>query len=48
VLPNFPGVSAIYEVPEKADLVVDSGKQSIEACVDQVLQLLVDRGIIKS
>lgn len=48
VLPNFPGVSAIYEVPENADLVVDSGKQSIEACVDQVLQLLVDRGIIKS
>ncbi|MFO0410072.1 MAG: sulfate adenylyltransferase subunit CysN [Planctomycetota bacterium] len=47
VLPNFPGVSALYEAPQQADLVVDSGKQSVQDCVDQVLQLLVQRGLIK-
>jgi bifunctional enzyme CysN/CysC len=47
VLPNFPGVSALYEAPQQADLVVDSGKQTIQECVDQVLKLLVERGSIK-
>ena len=47
VLPNFPGVSAIYEAPQQADLVIDSGKQTVQECVDQVLQLLVQRGLIK-
>jgi bifunctional enzyme CysN/CysC len=48
VLPNFPGVSALYEAPEKADLVVDSGKNSLESCVEQVLQLLIQRGVLKN
>ena len=47
VLPNFPGVSALYEAPQQADLVVDSGKQSVQECVDQVLKLLTERGLIK-
>ncbi|MFM8262011.1 MAG: sulfate adenylyltransferase subunit CysN [Pirellula sp.] len=47
VLPNFPGVSALYEAPQEADLVVDSGKQTVQECVDQVLQLLGERGLIK-
>ena len=47
VLPNFPGVSALYEDPQQADLVVDSGKQSVQECVDQVLKLLGERGLIK-
>ena len=48
VLPNFPGVSALYEAPEKADLVVDSGKHSLESCVEQVLELLTRRGVLKN
>ncbi|MCE2750885.1 MAG: sulfate adenylyltransferase subunit CysN [Pirellula sp.] len=48
VLPNFPGVSALYEAPEKADLVVDSGKHPLESCVQQVLELLTRRGVIKN
>jgi len=48
VLPNFPGVSALYEAPEKADLVVDSGKNSLESCVEQVLQLLTQRSVLKN
>ncbi|MFN6137257.1 MAG: sulfate adenylyltransferase subunit CysN [Planctomycetota bacterium] len=47
VLPNFPGVSAIYEAPQQADLVIDSGKQTVQECVDQVLKLLTERGLIK-
>ncbi|MFM2014271.1 MAG: Bifunctional enzyme CysN/CysC [Planctomycetota bacterium] len=46
-LPNFPGVSALYEAPQQADLVIDSGKQTVQDCVDQVLKLLVERGSIK-
>jgi bifunctional enzyme CysN/CysC len=48
VLPNFPGVSAVYEDPDKADLVIDSGIQTIDECVGQVLDLLAARGVIKS
>lgn len=47
-LPNFPGVSAVYEAPQEADLVIDSGKLSIPECVDEVLKLLVDKGIFKA
>lgn len=47
-LPNFPGVSAVYEAPQEADLVIDSGKLSIPECVDAVLKLLVDKGIVKA
>jgi bifunctional enzyme CysN/CysC len=34
---DFTGVSAPYEPPEKPDLVLASGEQSIEACVAQLL-----------
>ena len=47
ILPNFPGVSAVYEAPQEADLVIDSGKLSVQECVDAVVKLLVDRGIVK-
>jgi bifunctional enzyme CysN/CysC len=47
-LPNFPGVSAVYEAPQEADLVIDSGKLSIPECVDAVLKLLVQKGIVKA
>jgi len=48
VLPNFPGVSAPYEAPENADLVIDSGKLSVDECVEQVLKLLRDRGKVST
>ena len=48
VLPNFPGVSALYEAPEKPNLVVDSGKHSLESCVEQVLELLARSGVLKN
>ena len=39
-LPNFPGVSALYEPPESPDLVLDTGELSIAECVSAVLELL--------
>jgi len=37
---NFPGVSANYEVPDDADLVLDTEKLSVRECVDRVIELL--------
>ncbi len=43
---NFPGVSFDYETPAKADLTLDTSKQSVEACVDAVIALLTSRELI--
>jgi len=43
---NFPGVSADYDVPENPDLVLRPHEVPVEQCVDQVMQLLTDRGFI--
>ncbi len=44
---HFTGISSPYEAPEKAELSVDTGRFSLEECVDQVLALLQERGIVK-
>jgi bifunctional enzyme CysN/CysC len=46
-LTNFPGVTAIYEAPENADLLLDTGTTSIPECVDAVVKMLKDRKIIR-
>ncbi len=46
-LPNFPGVSAVYEPPENPDLVLDSGELSVDECVSAVLELLKANQIIR-
>lgn len=44
----FTGISSPYEVPEKPELSIDTGKHSLEECVDQVLALLRERGVAKN
>jgi len=39
-LPGFTGVSAPYEPPLSASLVLDTGVQSVEACLDHLLTWL--------
>ena len=39
-LDHFTGVTSPYEVPQHADVVVDTSKFSVEACVDQILEQL--------
>ncbi len=36
-IPNFTGISAPYEAPEAAELIVDTQERSVEECVDQVI-----------
>lgn len=43
---DFTGISSPYEAPEKPELSVLTGEQSLETCVDQVLELLRERGIL--
>lgn len=39
-LDHFTGVTSPYEVPQHADVVIDTSKYSVEACVDQILEQL--------
>jgi bifunctional enzyme CysN/CysC len=43
---NFPGVSAAYNAPESADLVLNAATMTPDQCVDQLMDLLSSRGII--
>lgn len=42
----FPGVSAPYEAPSKPDLVLATDKLAVEECVERILRLLEERGIL--
>ncbi|MFA6014751.1 MAG: adenylyl-sulfate kinase [Gallionellaceae bacterium] len=39
-IPNFTGISSPYEAPLKPELVVATGRESLEECVHQVLTVL--------
>jgi bifunctional enzyme CysN/CysC len=46
-MPNFPGVSAVYEAPEDADLVLDTARMSVQQCAEAVVTMLAKRGFIR-
>jgi adenylylsulfate kinase len=46
VIPNFTGISSPYEAPENPELVIDTGSQSLQESVSQVIDLLRKRSII--
>jgi bifunctional enzyme CysN/CysC len=46
-LGDFPGVSAPYEPPVDADLVIDMSTQTVDAGVDALLALLDARGLVR-
>jgi len=43
---HFTGISSPYEVPKNPELKVNTGNDDLEDCVDQVIILLQERGII--
>lgn len=43
---SFTGISSPYEVPEKPELRIDTGCLPLEKCVDEVIGLLRQRGIV--
>jgi len=45
-IPAFTGISSPYEPPEHADCVVQTGTQTIEQCVDDIIQWLVAQDMI--
>ena len=47
-LPNFTGISAPYEAPEKPELVLDSNSKGIEELADEVIAYLDKNGYLKA
>jgi bifunctional enzyme CysN/CysC len=45
-LKNFTGIDAPYEVPEKPELRIPTDSTTAQDGADQIIRLLVDRGII--
>ncbi len=46
-IPEFTGISAPYEAPERAELTLKTGKETLEESTRRVLSLLAERAIIK-
>jgi bifunctional enzyme CysN/CysC len=46
-LPNFPGVTAIYEPPVEPNLALDASQNSIDDCADQIIRLLSEKGFVR-
>ena len=44
---EFTGISSPYEEPENPELALDTDKLSLKDCMEKVLALLVDKGIIE-
>lgn len=44
---NYTAIDSPYEIPENPELIVDTGEASLQQSVDQVMQLLTERGIVK-
>jgi len=44
---EFTGISSPYEAPEAPELAVDTGGGELDACVSQVLNMLVERVLVK-
>ena len=42
---EFTGISSVYEEPYNPELVISTDKKSLQECVDEVMKLLIDRGI---
>jgi adenylylsulfate kinase len=45
---EFTGISSPYEEPEAPELKVDTGNQTLEQCVEQVLAYLSQHGVVPS
>ena len=46
-IPNFTGVNSPYEVPAHPDLAVDTVGQTVEECVERILDMIKERLMYK-
>ena len=44
---EFTGITSPYEAPQKPELEINTGEQSLDSCVNAVMGLLQQRGIIQ-
>ncbi len=44
-IPNFTGIDSVYEAPVNPELVVDTGTEDLDGCVQSLLAYLERRGI---
>ncbi len=47
-IPEFTGISAPYEAPDKAELVLKTGEETLEESTRRVLDMLIENNIIKA
>jgi adenylylsulfate kinase len=47
-IPEFTGISAPYEAPERPELVLDTNRQSVEESVGQLVSFLEEKGYLSS
>jgi adenylylsulfate kinase len=45
-IPFFTGIDSPYEAPDKPELVVNTGHDSLQDCVNQVICLMSERGLV--
>ena len=45
-IPEFTGISAPYEAPERPEIVIDSNRRSVEEGVEQVVRYLEEKGYL--
>src|SRR5690554_1636902 len=47
-LKNFTGIDSAYEVPETPEIHINTTQQDAEAAAEQIIQALVERGILSN
>ncbi|ETR73120.1 MAG: hypothetical protein OMM_01200 [Candidatus Magnetoglobus multicellularis str. Araruama] len=47
IISDFTGISSPYEIPESPDIVLQTSAQSIDNCVEQLIQLMAQRRIFQ-
>ncbi len=47
-IPDFTGIHSPYEVPESPEIRVNTGEDVLDTCVDQVLAVMVDAGVVSA
>ena len=45
-IPEFTGISSPYEEPEKPELINETGKKSVDECVEQIINYLKDKKVV--
>lgn len=45
-IPHFTGISSPYEAPTNPELIIDCGQDSVDECVDQIIDYLRSQGKI--